>query len=85
MLRSLSRSGKLISDMHLAALTALSKVSNGQMRHADLMTEIEQTVPLDEWAKQRYETSGNVRWRSIFAFASVGLVKAGYVRKAKSI
>ena len=83
--RALSRSGKLISDMHFAALTALSSVAEGQMRHTELMSEIERRVPLDEWAKQRYETSGNIRWRSIFAFASVGLVKAGYVRKAKSI
>ena len=85
MSRNLSRSGKLISDMHFAALTALASVADGQMRHAELMSEIERHVPLDEWAKQRYETSGNVRWRSIFAFASIRLVKAGYVRKAKSI
>jgi hypothetical protein len=49
------------------------------------MSQIEHSVLPDDWAKQRYETSGNVRWRSIFAFASVGLVKAGYVRKAKSV
>ena len=85
MARPLSRSNKLISDMHFAALTALSKAVDGQMRHAELMLDIEKNVDLDEWAKQRYETSGNTRWRSIFAFASVGLVKAGFLRKAKSI
>lgn len=85
MSRPLSRSDKLITDMHLAALTALSEASGGQIRHGELMAEIERRIPFDDWAKERYETSGNVRWRSIFAFSSVGLVKAGYVRKEKSV
>lgn len=33
MSRPLSRSDKLITDMHLAALTALSEASGGQVRH----------------------------------------------------
>lgn len=85
MSRPLSRSDKLITDMHFAALTALTKAPNGQIRHGELMADIERSIPLDDWARQRYETSGNVRWRSIFAFSSVGLVKAGYVRKEKSV
>jgi len=48
MSRPLSRSDKLISDMHFAALTALSKIADGQMRHADLMFEIERCVLLDD-------------------------------------
>lgn len=85
MFRPLSRSDKLITDMHLAALTALSKTADGRLSHAELMAEIEKQVLLDDWAKERYATSGNIRWRSIFAFSSVGLVKAGYVRKEKSV
>ncbi|MES2942165.1 MAG: winged helix-turn-helix domain-containing protein, partial [Pseudomonadota bacterium] len=84
MSRPLSRSDKLITDMHFAALTALSGAAGGQLRRADLMAEIERRVPLDEWAKEVYETSGNVRWRSIFGFSSVGVVKAGYVQKERA-
>ena len=36
------------------------------------------------WALDVYET-GNTRWRSIFAFASVGLVKGGYVTKSRGV
>ena len=85
MSRPLSRSDKLITDMHLAALTALSQAPGGQMRRGELMAEVERRVPLDDWARERYETSGTVRWRSIFAFSSVGLVKAGYVRKESAV
>lgn len=80
-----SRSDKLIADMHQAALTALAQSPIGQMRHSALMQEIESRVSLDEWARAVYETTGHTRWRSIFAFASVGLVKGGYVTKAKGV
>lgn len=85
MSRPLSRSDKLITDMHFAALTALSATQNGRLHHGELMTEIERCVSLDGWAREIYERSGNIRWRSIFAFSSVGLVKAGYVRKENAV
>jgi hypothetical protein len=75
-----SRSTRLIADMHRAALTALAVASNGQLRKQALMQAIEITVTLDDWARTVYE-NGNTRWRSIFAFASVGLSKGGYVTK----
>ena len=49
------------------------------------MAEIERRVAFDEWAKTVYETSGHIRWRSIFGFSSVGLVKAGYVTKTRAV
>jgi restriction system protein len=85
MKKVLSRSKKLIADMHFAAMTALSNAPGGTMLHRDLMRAIESHVVLDEWALATYEGIGNTRWRSIFAFASVGLVKAQYVTKARSI
>jgi restriction system protein len=78
-----SRSDKLIADMHRAALTALSESPAGQLRKSDLLHEVEARVALDEWAKEIYESTGAIRWQSIFAFASVGLVKGGYVTKTK--
>lgn len=83
MSRPLSRSDKLITDMQFAALSALSQTPRGQLRRSELMAAIERLVSLDDWAKEIYETSGNIRWRSIFGFSSVGLVKAGYVKKDK--
>jgi hypothetical protein len=55
------------------------------MKQGDLMRAIESLVPLHEWAFETDETTGNVRWRFIFVFASVGLVKAQYVVKERGV
>lgn len=83
--KPISRSDTLIAAMHEAALRALSAAPNGQMKAADLLAAIERAVPLDTWAREIYESSGNQRWRSIFAFSSVGMAKAGYVSKARGV
>jgi hypothetical protein len=83
--KTFSRSGQLIVNMHHAALLALSKARGGQLRKRDLLQAVEASVHLDDWARAVYEGSGSTRWRSIFAFASVKLVKAGYVTKLHGI
>lgn len=83
--KALSRSDQLIINMHFAALRALARAPDGQLRARDLKQAIETSVPLDDWARTVYESTGNVRWRAIFAFASVGLVKGGYVTKSQRI
>jgi hypothetical protein len=85
MAKLLSPSKKLIAAMHYAALNALSAAPNGCLHNRSVLQAIEQNTPLDDWALIQYEGSGNTRWRSIFAFSSVGLVKGGYVTKAKGI
>ncbi|WP_416547809.1 winged helix-turn-helix domain-containing protein [Limnohabitans sp. DCL3] len=79
-----SRSSRLIAAMHHAALTALAASPNGQLHKDQIVQAIESTVALDEWACVVYD-NGNTRWRSIFAFASVGLVKGGYVTKLRGV
>ena len=79
-----SPSSRLIAAMHHAALTALAASPNGQLRIDQILQAIESTVVLDDWACVVYE-NGNTRWRSIFAFASVGLVKGGYVTKSRGV
>ncbi len=79
-----SRSSRLISAMHHAALTALAASPNGQLHVDQIRQTIESTAPLDDWAREVYD-NGNTRWRSIFAFASVGLVKGGYVTKSRGV
>lgn len=68
--------------MHCAALTALAAAPQGCLRRLDLLKAIEENTPLDAWALMQYE-NGNTRWRSIFGFSSVGLVKGAYVTKSK--
>ena len=70
--------------MHHAALTALAAAPHGQLRKEQIMQAIETHVQLDDWARVVYD-NGNTRWRSVFAFASVGLVKGGYVTKSRGV
>jgi restriction system protein len=84
MTRTPSRSSSLIAAMHHAALTALAASPTGQLRTDHIMQAIEANAPLDDWARTVYD-NGNTRWRSIFAFASVGLVKGGYVIKSRGM
>lgn len=74
----------LIAAMHHAALTALAASPDGHLRKDQVLQAIEDTAHLDDWARVVYE-NGNTRWRSIFAFASVGLVKGGYVTKSRGV
>lgn len=83
MTKQVSKSEKLIAAMHHAALKALAAAPNGQLQRGALLQAIESEVDLDDWAQEVYE-NGNTRWRSIFGFASVGLVKGGYVTKERS-
>lgn len=84
MIKAPSRSDVLIAAMHHAALKALAAAPDGQLKVGALMQAIESTVPLDDWARTVYD-NGNTRWRSIFAFASVELVKGGYVTKSRGV
>jgi restriction system protein len=79
-----SRSSRLIAAMHHAALTALAASPNGQLPKEIILQAIEATANLDAWALEVY-ANGNTRWRSIFGFASVGLVKGGYVTKSRGV
>ncbi len=74
----------LIADMFHAALTAFSQAPNGQLKKSQLLQAIASKVKLDDWATQVYD-NGAVRWQSIFAFASIGLKRAGYVEKQGGI
>lgn len=82
MSKPLSRSRALIAQMYEVSLRALAKAPGGELSKASLLDAIERGVALDEWAREIYPHNGNIRWRSIFGFSSVGLVKAGYVTKS---
>lgn len=84
MAKPISRSSRLIAVMHHAALTALTTSPNGELRKDQILQAIEATGNLDDWAREVYD-NGNTRWRSIFGFASVGLVKGGYVTKSRGV
>jgi len=80
----LSRSRDLAAKVIFAALQIL-KEKGGQSPGRDVIAEVEKRVPLDEWARSRYEKSGYVRWQSILHFFSIDCIKAGYLLKKKGV
>jgi restriction system protein len=80
----MSRSKTLGIKLIYAALSILR--DNGkEMPMRDLLEKLEQRVELDDWARERYEKSGYVRWQSILHFYSIGCIKAGYLIKKKGV
>ena len=80
--KALSRSHKLKAKLIYAAFEIL-KNNGGELNGRELIDKIEIEVDLDDWAKHRYEQTGNTRWRSILHFASIACVKAGFLVKKK--
>lgn len=82
--KKLAPSRALAAKVIHAALSILR--DNGkEMPMRDLMAKVERTVKLDDWARERYEKSGYVRWESILHFFSIDCVKAGYLVKKKGV
>ncbi len=74
---SKSRAGLLIKT----ALEALSD-AGGSLTLRELKKAIASRVALTEHDLERYEKTGYVRWESNLHFYSIGVVKAGFIRKA---
>lgn len=70
------------------AVHALLQVLNdagGQLPGRKAMEKVEERIELTAWEKERYEKSGNIRWQSILHFYTIGLKKAGFLRKQKGV
>ena len=74
----------LAAELIYAAMKILR--DNGkEMVMRDLMAKVGKVVPLDDWARERYEKTGYIRWESILHFYSIDCVKAGYLVKKNAI
>ena len=65
----------------LHAAFEILRENGGEMRLRDLVPRIEARVELDAWARERYESSGAVRWTTFLQFFSGDCVKAGFLLK----
>lgn len=72
-----------VALMH-KALQVLHENAN-EMSGRQLLLELDKRVPLDEWARARYEKTGYIRWQSILHFYSIDAVKAGFITKKKGV
>jgi len=78
------RTPELAAELIYAAMNILR--DNGrEMPMRDLMARVEKRVELSDWAKERYEKSGYIRWQSVLHFYSIDCVKAGYLVKKKGV
>ncbi|MCH8027214.1 MAG: Mrr restriction system protein [candidate division Zixibacteria bacterium] len=77
-----SRTQTLATELVYVALTAL-KDSGGSLPRSRVFEEVALNAKLDNWAKERYEKTTYLRWRSILQFYSIALVKSGFLIKRK--
>jgi len=82
--KKISKSRALAVKVVFAALQIL-KERGGQAPGRDVIAEVEKRVPLDDWARTIYATTGYVRWQSVLHFYSIYCIKAGYLVKKKGV
>jgi len=81
---NLSRSWTLAAKVIYAAFQILKEKGN-EAPGRDVVAEVEKRVQLDDWAKERYEKTGYLRWQTILQFYSIDCIKAGFLLKKKRI
>lgn len=79
-----SRSRQLAAHVIFEALQIL-KENDGELRGRDVIRAVEQRAKLDEWARERYEKSGYIRWQSILHFFTIDCQKAGFLVKKSGV
>lgn len=80
--KKLSKSRELAAKVVYAAMSIL-KDNERELPMREVMDLVEKQVDLDQWAKERYEKTGYVRWESILHFYSIDCVKIGWLLKKK--
>lgn len=83
-MKALSPSRALAAKLVFASFNLL-KDAGGSLRSQELFAKLEDTVGLDEWARQPYAKSGYTRWVSILHFFSIDCVKAGFLEKERGL
>ncbi|MDD5766645.1 MAG: restriction endonuclease [Candidatus Marinimicrobia bacterium] len=81
---NLSRSWTLAAKVIYAAFQILKERGN-EAPGREVVAEVEKRVQLDDWAKERYEKTGYLRWQTILQFYSIDCIKAGFLIKKKRI
>lgn len=69
--------------LHLAL--QILKENGSEMSRHDLTKVIEERAQFDEWELGAYPKTGYTRWKAIFHFYSIGLIKSGLLVKKKGV
>lgn len=57
----------------------------GESPGKEIISEVENRLTFNDWEKNVYEKTGNIRWQSILHFFSIDCVKAGFLIKKKGV
>lgn len=68
---------------YLQTALKIALENGGSYPSKQIIEEIKKRISLDDYEKEVYQKSGYVRWQSIMHFYSIGLVKAGWLKKHK--
>jgi len=61
------------------------KENDGTMQGAVVVRRVGEISKLDEWAREHFGKTGNVRWQSVLQLQSIPAVKAGFLVKKKGV
>jgi restriction system protein len=87
-IKKLSKSEMLASELLYRAMKILKDAKNkgdDGLNLKEIQSAVEKQVPLDDWAKERYQKTGYIRWQSIMHFHSINFHRAGFLIKEKGI
>lgn len=76
---------RLLAESLIHVAMRILRDNGKEMPIRDVMARVEKEVELSDWARERFEKSGYVRWQSILHFYSIDCVKAGYLVKKKGV
>ena len=59
----------------------LLKANGGEVSRKELLEKLEQSLSFTDWENEVMPSNGQTRWKTIFLFATVDSIKAGYLIK----
>jgi len=83
-MKKISKS-KQIALKTIKATLRILKDNDGEMRGKEVVDRIRETIEFNDYEKHVYEKTGYVRWESILHFYTIGIMKAGFMRKQKGM
>lgn len=82
--KEISASRKIAAKTLYEALKIL-KENGGSLRSAEVFEKLRTSLTFSDYEKERFESTGYIRWESILHFYSVDATKAGFLQKNKGV
>lgn len=80
----MSRSRDLAAELIFESFKILDE-NDGSLLGREVMNQVGKRLDLDDWALEKYEISGYIRWQSLLSFFTIDCVKAGFMIKKKAV